>query len=440
MGIESPERGSQPVLPISDVDVQGNGARETADGKDDTFVLIENSASEYIQVFDSPANEDTWVHIDNCEPDCIQIDDAYDGCSEATLVAQFPEESQSTLVVQSAESSQSTMAVQTPEPIMIDEETVADLLALLEDEDTYVDTQVDTSAHDAKEDCGYVLTAVDAAKEDCGYELNAVDAAKKGCGYELNAVDAAKGDCGYELNAVDAVENCGYELNAVDAVENCGYELNAVDAAKDCGYELNSADAVENCGYETPNDESDEEKVQEHHRLEAKIRLRMINYHDERQERHRLAAPKLQKEVDACQDRPTISVWDKATFATDGEVAAFVWEQAQAASMQNFYVGATVKIKRRWDGWIDDGPRGSCRGHQADWQQMKILAVRLAGSGPASETKLIKFVKRCRDLSHKVTNKSEDARGLPKTGVTFLYMCWNTASADYERYLEDQIE
>jgi hypothetical protein len=398
MGIESPERGSQPVLPISDVDVQGNGARETADGKDDTFVLIENSASEYIQVFDSPANEDTWVHIDNCEPDCIQIDDAYDGCSEATLVAQFPEESQSTLVVQSAESSQSTMAVQTPEPIMIDEETVADLLALLEDEDTYVDTQVDTSAHDAK------------------------------------------GDCGYELNAVDAVENCGYELNAVDAVENCGYELNAVDAAKDCGYELNSADAVENCGYETPNDESDEEKVQEHHRLEAKIRLRMINYHDERQERHRLAAPKLQKEVDACQDRPTISVWDKATFATDGEVAAFVWEQAQAASMQNFYVGATVKIKRRWDGWIDDGPRGSCRGHQADWQQMKILAVRLAGSGPASETKLIKFVKRCRDLSHKVTNKSEDARGLPKTGVTFLYMCWNTASADYERYLEDQIE
>ena len=92
--------------------------------------------------------------------------------------------------------------------------------------------------------------------------------------------------------------------------------------------------------------------------------------------------------------------WPKAVTATLGQIKTHMIDVASCA--KSLYVGGTVAVKRRWEGWIG-GPRGSCRGHRADWEVMQVISVQRLGSGPDAETELIRFMKSYTAKTKKVT-------------------------------------
>ena len=113
-----------------------------------------------------------------------------------------------------------------------------------------------------------------------------------------------------------------------------------------------------------------------------------------------------------------------------------------ATTAKSLYVGATVDVRRRWHGFPSRRKGGKrtdnkpCEGHYKKWEVMQIISVQRLGAGPAVEKKLIEFMM---GYTVKTTNKAPDARGLPKHGTTYMYICYNRYK-DNDPELMDLIE
>jgi hypothetical protein len=192
----------------------------------------------------------------------------------------------------------------------------------------------------------------------------------------------------------------------------------------------------------TDDDEDDDEDTQKERRafeglvfkMRQKSNLKLLMPDDMSIRKHQLAASELKNQQKQCEQIREIMFWEDAAVATLGQVQRHIYDTGKA--VKRFYVGGTINVKRRWTGWVG-GPRGSCRGHRADWEKMLVIKVCLAGTGPDIEQMLINFAKGSSHLSDVCTNKAPDARGLRKTGTTFMYMVWDGLQ---EEDLEDMIE
>jgi hypothetical protein len=195
---------------------------------------------------------------------------------------------------------------------------------------------------------------------------------------------------------------------------------------------------------ESTGEDTDEEKEREAREHEKKVRTRewmrffQTAEHDE--QAIAIAKNALKKQRYACENDEEncrgVAFWTEADLSTDKQMSSYMLELSLLT--QNVYIGATVDVRRRWIGWIG-GPRGSCVGHRAHWHHMLVIGTRVAGQGPVTEKAMIQFMmSSCQ--KHKVWNKRADARGLPRHGTTFIYMCYGRIGLDDDELLVEMIE
>ena len=80
---------------------------------------------------------------------------------------------------------------------------------------------------------------------------------------------------------------------------------------------------------------------------------------------------------------------------------------------QDFYIGGTACVQRRWFGDLDMPP------HADKFERMVIIGIADGRLGGRIEAHLIKYSK---DISPRCLNTASDSRGLT-AGINFIYMC-----------------
>ena len=119
----------------------------------------------------------------------------------------------------------------------------------------------------------------------------------------------------------------------------------------------------------------------------------------------------------ACGDLPIEWIpFEQCAFIAGDSIEPFRFLIASraAATSQNFYVGGTVNVRRRWLGDL------AMQGHCESYSSMCIIGVAIGRLGGRIEAALIDYAKNMFPLA--CENRCRDSRGLT-AGINFIYMC-----------------